>query len=65
MGDMTFPSDGYVSGTHCKVVGDDSGVFLEDVGSSNGTYVRVRSGDTVPFGSLILIGQKLFQIEKP
>jgi pSer/pThr/pTyr-binding forkhead associated (FHA) protein len=65
LGDMTFPGDGYVSGTHCRVVGDDSGVYLEDVGSSNGTYIRARSGDTVPFGSLILIGQKLFQIEKP
>jgi pSer/pThr/pTyr-binding forkhead associated (FHA) protein len=65
LGDMTFPSDGYVSGTHCKIIGDDSGVYLEDVGSSNGTYIRVRSGDTVSFGSLILIGQKLFQIEKP
>jgi pSer/pThr/pTyr-binding forkhead associated (FHA) protein len=63
-GDITFPQDGYVSGAHCRIVGDDNGVYMEDVGSSNGTYMRVRSGQVVPFGSLILIGQKLFQVER-
>lgn len=63
-GDITFPQDGYVSGSHCRIVGDDNGVYMEDVGSSNGTYMRVRIGQIVPFGSLILIGQKLFQVER-
>lgn len=62
-GDITFPDDGYVSGTHCRVVGDDSGVFIEDLGSSNGTYIRVRSGQIVAPGRLILVGQQLFRIE--
>jgi len=61
-GDLTFPTDGYVSSSHCRIVGDDSGVYLEDRGSSNGTYLRVRSGTVVPFGSLVLIGQQLFHI---
>jgi pSer/pThr/pTyr-binding forkhead associated (FHA) protein len=63
-GDVTFPHDGYVSGKHCRISGDDQGIYLEDLGSSNGTYMRVRSGQTVPFGSLVLIGQKLFQLER-
>ncbi len=63
-GDITFPQDGYVSGKHCRVVGDDTGVYMEDLGSSNGTYMRVRSGVILPFGSLVLIGQKLFQVER-
>ncbi len=62
-GDLTFPTDGYVSSSHCRVVADDSGVYLEDRGSSNGTYLRVRSGTVVPFGSLVLIGQQLFHIK--
>lgn len=61
-GDLTFPTDGYVSSSHCRIVGDDSGVYLEDRGSSNGTYLRVRSGTVVPFGSLVLIGQQLFHV---
>lgn len=63
-GDLTFPTDGYVSSTHCRIGGDDSGVFLEDRGSSNGTYLRVRSGSVVPFGSLLLIGQQLFHVRQ-
>ncbi len=62
-GDITFPHDGYVSGSHCRIVGDDTGVYVEDLGSSNGTYMRVRSGAILPYGSLVLIGQKLFQLE--
>jgi hypothetical protein len=63
-GDITFPGDGYVSGTHCRIYGDDNGVYVEDVGSSNGTYMRVRTGSMLPYGSLVLIGQKLFQFER-
>ncbi|PCC66675.1 Forkhead associated (FHA) domain, binds pSer, pThr, pTyr [Nannocystis exedens] len=63
-GDLTFPTDGYVSSTHCRIGGDDEGVFLEDRGSSNGTYLRVRSGQCVPFGSLLLIGQQLFHVRQ-
>jgi hypothetical protein len=63
VGDITFPQDGYVSGAHCRVFADDAGIFLEDLGSSNGTYQRVRDGQVVPFMSLILIGQQLFRLE--
>ncbi|MFV8756515.1 FHA domain-containing protein [Nannocystaceae bacterium ST9] len=62
-GDITFPDDGYVSGTHCRVVGDETGVYIEDLGSSNGTYMRVRSGQIIEPGRLILVGQQLFRIE--
>jgi len=62
-GEITFPDDGYVSGTHCRVVGDDTGVFIEDLGSSNGTYMRVRPHQVVPPGRLILVGQQLFRVE--
>ncbi len=63
-GDITFPDDGYVSGNHCRIIGDDEGVFLEDLGSSNGTYVRARKDQSVPLGSLILVGQQLFRIDE-
>lgn len=62
-GDIIFPEDGYVSGSHCRIIGDDDGVFLEDLGSSNGTYMRVRQGQLVRSGTLVLIGQQLFRIE--
>jgi hypothetical protein len=64
-GEITFPEDGYVSGRHARVYGDDNGVYLEDLDSSNGTYLRVRDGQVVPFNTTLLIGQQLFRIEKP
>ncbi len=63
-GDITFPLDGYVSSSHCRIVGDDTGVFLEDRGSSNGTYVRLRPGSLVPYGALILAGQQLLRVDR-
>ena len=62
-GEILFPSDGYVSGSHCRVLGDDSGIYLEDLDSSNGTYFRARRGESIPFGSLMLVGQHLFRVD--
>ena len=62
-GDITFPDDGYVSGSHCRVYGDDDGVFIEDLGSSNGTYMRVRNNQLIRPGTMILIGQQLFRVD--
>ncbi|MCA9576821.1 MAG: FHA domain-containing protein, partial [Myxococcales bacterium] len=62
-GDVIFPDDGYVSGLHCRVHGEGGRMFLTDVGSSNGTFVRVRGSGPVPRGSLLLMGQQLFRVE--
>jgi len=63
VGEFLFPEDGYVSARHCQVFGNDDGVFLEDLDSSNGTYLRVRPNQLVEFGNLLLIGQQLFRLD--
>jgi pSer/pThr/pTyr-binding forkhead associated (FHA) protein len=60
-GDVVFPEDGYVSGLHCRVNSEVGHVFLTDVGSSNGTFVRVSNESYVPRGTFVLIGQQLFR----
>ncbi|GAB4216768.1 MAG: hypothetical protein OHK0013_43650 [Sandaracinaceae bacterium] len=62
-GDILFPEDGYVSGLHCRLHEEGGRVFLTDVGSSNGTFLRVRGSQTIPSGSLLLMGQQLFRVE--
>ena len=62
-GDILFPEDGYVSGTHARISLRDGRVYLTDVGSSNGTFLRIRSDRKVPTGSFILMGQQLFRTE--
>ena len=63
-GDILFSEDGYVSGLHCRIAkGTDGRVYLTDVGSSNGTFVRLRSEHTVGATDILLMGQQLFRID--
>lgn len=62
-GDIVFPDDGYVSGLHCRIHGESGRVMLTDVGSSNGTFIRMRQDTALRPGSLILMGQQLFRVE--
>jgi pSer/pThr/pTyr-binding forkhead associated (FHA) protein len=62
-GDLIFPEDGYVSGLHARVHAENGRVFLTDVGSSNGTFVRLNGKQTVRSGDLLLMGQQLFRAE--
>lgn len=61
-GNILFPEDGYVSGAHCQLGVREGRVFLKDLGSSNGTFLRVRETRSLPSGSLMLMGQQLFRI---
>jgi len=62
-GDILFPEDGYVSGLHCQLVVTGHRVSLLDVGSSNGTYVRMRGPRTLGNGDFLLLGQQLFRLQ--
>ena len=64
-GDILFPEDGYVSGTHAQITLREGRVYLTDLGSSNGTFLRVRDARLVAPGSLLLMGQQLFRVAHP
>lgn len=61
-GDITFPDDAFVSGTHCKVAQRGDNAVVSDLGSSNGTYLRAKSEVGLDDGDLVLLGQQLFQL---
>ena len=61
-GDINFPEDGYVSGMHARLVARDNRVYLSDMGSSNGTFMKVSGGRDLPNNSYILLGQQLFRL---
>lgn len=61
-GNITFPGDRYVSGTHAVLTRKDGGTTLNDVGSSNGTYVRVKGGMAIRSGQFFLAGRQLFKL---
>lgn len=62
-GDVVFPEDGYVSGLHCRIHSEVGHIFLTDLGSSNGTFVRVLNESFVPKGTFVLMGQQLFRAD--
>lgn len=64
LGDVVLPEDTYVSGDHCRMIVDDSQLYLEDLGSSNGTFILVRPTETVAIGALLLLGQTQFRVAR-
>ena len=61
-GEINFPDDGYVSGLHARLTIRDGRVFLVDLGSSNGTFVKVNGERGLTNESFVLLGQQLFRL---
>lgn len=65
-GEIVFPSDGFLSRAHARIrmdVQDNAmNVMLEDLGSANGTYLRVRGAINVPHGAMFRVGDQIFRV---
>jgi pSer/pThr/pTyr-binding forkhead associated (FHA) protein len=61
-GDVLFPEDGSVSGLHCRLSWEAGKLMLTDLGSSNGSFVRLREETDIKSGDVLLMGQQLFRI---
>lgn len=62
-GDIVLTHDPFLSHRHCRVFGDGGGVWLEDEGSNNGTFRMVRSGELLPFGTVLRIGDATLRVD--
>lgn len=63
---ISITDDGFISQLHARVYTDDSGVHVEDLGSTNGTYLNgqkmarsalLNRGDRVQIGTTVLEAQ--------
>lgn len=61
-GDVLFPEDGYVSGLHCRLSWEGGRLMLTDLGSSNGSFFRLREETDIRSGDVLLMGQQLFRV---
>jgi pSer/pThr/pTyr-binding forkhead associated (FHA) protein len=61
--DMNFPNDPYLSGTHLKVEGSKAPFRLVDLGSKNGTYVKVSEDQELNHGDYLFLGRQLLRVE--
>jgi pSer/pThr/pTyr-binding forkhead associated (FHA) protein len=58
--------DDYVSTRHARIVVGESGLYLEDLGSTNGSYVngqRITAPTTVTLADTIRIGKTVMKLE--
>lgn len=62
-GDLNFPTDLYMSGSHCKIELTAGTFRLTDLGSRNGTYVRLKNERELAHGDYLFIGRKLLRVE--
>ncbi|MEE2785771.1 MAG: FHA domain-containing protein [Myxococcota bacterium] len=61
-GTITFTSDIFISSSHCRLRRGDGFAYLADLGSTNGTYVKLKDETALSSGDLILLGQQLFRV---
>ncbi|MBN1209630.1 MAG: FHA domain-containing protein [Myxococcaceae bacterium] len=62
-GDITFPTDGFVSGRHAVLTVRKDQLMVRDVGSSNGTFIRLAGPTFVDNGDHFLMGRQLLRVE--
>jgi pSer/pThr/pTyr-binding forkhead associated (FHA) protein len=62
-GDLNFPSDLYMSASHCKLEDVGGKLVLSDLNSRNGTYVRLKAERELTHGDYLFIGRKLLRVE--
>lgn len=62
-GEIVFPTDGFISGRHCSFFKRGEQALLKDLGSSNGTYVRIRDKADIEHGEFLLIGNQMLRVE--
>jgi pSer/pThr/pTyr-binding forkhead associated (FHA) protein/RNA polymerase subunit RPABC4/transcription elongation factor Spt4 len=63
--EMNFPDDIFMSGRHAKLeLAPDGTYTLHDLGSRNGTYVRIRGERELAHGDYLFLGQQLLRVEQ-
>lgn len=62
-GDYIFRQDAFMSGRHAKVQYSDDGYWLDDAGSRNGTFLRIREDSKLHENDIVLAGQQLLRFE--
>jgi pSer/pThr/pTyr-binding forkhead associated (FHA) protein len=58
--------DDYVSTRHARVVSSPNGIYVEDLGSTNGTYVngqRITAPTTITLADMVRIGKTMLRLE--
>jgi pSer/pThr/pTyr-binding forkhead associated (FHA) protein len=63
-GDIVFRDDAFMSRRHAAITWDGKRALLTDLGSSNGTFVRLTGPTSIKNGDHVRMGDQLMRIER-
>ncbi len=63
-GDIVFRDDAFMSRRHAAITWDGRRALLTDLGSSNGTFVRLIGPTSIKNGDHVRLGDQLLRIER-
>ena len=61
--DINFPDDPFISGQHAQIEYKDNTLALTDLGSKNGTFLRINNEQPLNHGDYVFMGQQLLRVE--
>lgn len=61
VGTLAFPSDPYLAPHHATFFFRDQELLIRDEGSSNGTYIRMRSDHLLSPGDMFVLGERVLR----
>jgi pSer/pThr/pTyr-binding forkhead associated (FHA) protein len=61
--DINFPEDPFISGRHAQLQISGGALTVTDLGSRNGTFVRVTGERVLKHGDYVFLGQQLLRVE--
>jgi pSer/pThr/pTyr-binding forkhead associated (FHA) protein/RNA polymerase subunit RPABC4/transcription elongation factor Spt4 len=61
--DINFPDDPFISGRHAELKLSGDMLSVTDLGSRNGTFVRVHGERVLRHGDYVFLGQQLLRVE--
>ncbi|MGN6108781.1 MAG: FHA domain-containing protein, partial [Kofleriaceae bacterium] len=61
--DINFPEDPFISGRHAELRLAGGVVSITDLGSRNGTFIRVSGERVLRHGDYVFLGQQLLRVE--
>ena len=62
-GDIVFSDDEFMSRKHARLAFHSGRVVFEDLGSSNGSFIKLRAPHTLASGDLVRMGDQLMRFE--
>lgn len=62
-GEITFPTDRFVSGRHALLTVEEPSIRVTDLGSSNGTFIRIRGTVALQDSDYLLLGNQILRVE--